>query len=259
MTFFGTQRDLAVSKLTAKEDGYGRAMWDYYHGRGGYEIAERDDGYVASSGGPVAYLAEYKNWPAHQKEAIKFARGKVLDVGCGAGRVALYLQQKGFDVTGIDVSPLAVKVCRLRGLKKARVMSVTQLTQKLGTFDTLIFYGNNFGLFGSFKRARWLLRRLRRMTSDRARIIAESNDPYQTEVSCHLAYHKLNRKRRRMSGQLRLRIRYQTYATPWFDYLLVSQEEMRKISAGTGWKVSRFIDSNGPAYVAVIEKEDEKP
>lgn len=258
MTFFGTQGDLAVSKLTAKEDGYGRAMWDYCHGRGGYEIAERDDGYVAPSGGPVAYLAGYKNWPAHQKEAIKFARGKVLDVGCGAGRVPLYLQKKGFDVTGIDVSPLAIKVCRLRGLKKTRVMSITQLSSKLGTFDTLVFYGNNFGLFGSFKRARWLLRRFYNMTTDRARIIAESNDPYQTDVPCHLAYHRLNRKRGRMSGQLRLRIRYQTCATPWFDYLLVSQDEMRTILAGTGWKVRRFIDSDGSMYVAVIEKEDEK-
>ena len=57
-----------------------------------------------------------------------------------------------------------------------------------------------------------------------------------------------------MAGQLRLRIRYRTYATPWFDYLLVSKDEMRSILDGTGWQVARFIDSRGPAYVAVIEK-----
>ena len=244
-----------MTKLTAREDGYGRAMWDYHHGRGGYEICERDDGYVDTSGGPSHYLAEYKDWPLRQRKGIRYARGKVLDVGCGAGRVALYLQKKGLDVTGIDISPLAVKVCRLRGVKNARVMSVTQLTRKVGTFDTLVFYGNNFGLFGGFKRARWLLRRLYNMTTDRARIIAESNDPYQTDVPCHLAYQRFNRRRGRMSGQLRLRIRYQTYATPWFDYLLVSQDEMRKILTGTGWQVARFIDCEASAYVAVIEKD----
>ena len=246
-----------MSKLTVREDGYGRALWDYHHGRGACETCERDDGYVDTSGGPSYYLAGYRDWPLQQRKGIRFARGKVLDVGCGAGRVCLHLQKQGLDVTGIDISPLAVKVCRLRGVKKARVMSVTQLTHKLGTFDTLVFYGNNFGLFGGFKRARWLLRRLYTMTTGRARIIAESNDPYQTDVPCHLAYHRFNRKRGRMSGQLRLRIRYETCATPWFDYLLVSQAEMRKILAGTGWKVRRFIDSGGSAYVAVVGKEGE--
>jgi hypothetical protein len=58
-----------------------------------------------------------------------------------------------------------------------------------------------------------------------------------------------------MAGQVRMRVRYQTYCTPWFDYLLVSKDEMRKILAGTGWRIGRFFDSDGPGYIAVIEKE----
>jgi hypothetical protein len=59
-----------------------------------------------------------------------------------------------------------------------------------------------------------------------------------------------------MSGQVRIRIRYLRYASPWFDYLLVSKPEMIGILRGTGWKVKRFIASKkGPAYVAIIEKE----
>jgi len=65
----------------------------------------------------------------------------------------LYLQEKGFDVTGIDVSPLAVEVCRLRGLKKVQNLPITKVTSELGVFDTIVMFGNNFGLFGSFKRA----------------------------------------------------------------------------------------------------------
>jgi len=53
-----------------------------------------------------------------------------------------------------------------------------------------------------------------------------------------------------------MRLRYRTFATPWFDYLLVSKNQMRTILQGTGWKINRFIDSPGPAYVAIIEKED---
>jgi hypothetical protein len=114
--------------------------------------------------------------------------------------------------------------------------------------------GNNFGLFGGRRRARWLLRLLHAMTSPDARIVAESNNVYQTKDPDHLRYHRFNRRRGRMSGQLRLRVRYRRYCTPWFDYLMVSPREMKEILAGTGWRVRRFLKSGGSIYVAVIEK-----
>jgi SAM-dependent methyltransferase len=244
-----------MAKLTKKRDAYGQAMWDYLHGKGSGEIAELDSGHITASGGPQMYFAEYKDWPAHQKKAIRLARGRALDVGCGAGRVALHLQGKGLDVLAIDTSPLAIKVAKARGVKKARLMSITQLTRKVGLFDTIVMYGNNFGLLGGPSRAKWLLRRFHAMTSPDARIIAESNDPYQTDNPCHLAYQKRNRRRGRMGGQLRLRIRYQDRATPWFDYLLVSPDEMRDILAPAGWHVARIFPSKASMYAAVIEKE----
>ena len=94
------------------------------------------------------------------------------------------------------------------------------------------------------------------MTTPRARIIAESCDPYQTNDPIHLAYHKRNKGRSRMAGQVRIRIRHKTYATSWFDYLLVSKDEMKQILAGTGWMVNRFIDANASQYIAIIEKQD---
>jgi SAM-dependent methyltransferase len=222
---------------------------------GGFEIVERDDGYFGPSGGPAAYLSTYKDWHPEQKKAMRYVRGGVLDIGCGAGRHSLYLQEKGFVVVGVDTSPLALKACRLRGLKRTKLMSITQVDARLGMFDTLLMLGNNFGLFANFKRARWLLGRFHRITSGKARIIAESMDPYQTDDPVNLEYHRLNRKRGRMSGQLRIRIRYKKHATPWFDYLLVSKDEMKQILKDTGWSVRRFIDTEGPVYTAVIEKD----
>jgi SAM-dependent methyltransferase len=236
-------------------DGFGREIYDHFKGKAGFEIVERDDGYVATGGGPASYLAGFKDWPLHQRRAVRYARGRALDIGCGAGRVALHLQRKGLDVVGIDTSPLAVKVCRLRGVKKVHLLPIAQVRPDLGEFDTFIMMGNNFGLFESFETARRLLRRFHRMSSARARIIAESLDPRQTTEPAHLAYQRRNRRRGRMPGQIRIRIRYKQYATPWFDYLLVSEEEMKRILKGTGWRLARVFRGKGGRYAVVIERE----
>lgn len=236
------------------KDAYGREIYDYFKSKDGFEMVEREDGYFDLSSGPSVYFCEYKDWLPFERKAIRFATGRVIDIGCGAGRVGLYLQTKGLDVLGIDVSPLALRVCRQRGFKKVKLMSITKLSRKVGVFDTIIMYGNNFGLFGSFKRAKWLLRRFYKMTNADALIIAESLDPYNTKDSDHLEYHKLNRARGRMSGQLRLRVRYKKYASDWFEYLIVSRDEMKQLLNGTGWKIRRFINSKSSLYIAIIEK-----
>ena len=91
--------------LTDRQDAFGHEIEDYYLGKGGVEVVERDDGYVSVSGGPALYFLGYDRWPEEEREAIAFATGRVLDVGCGAGRHALHLQARGLDVVGIDNSP----------------------------------------------------------------------------------------------------------------------------------------------------------
>ena len=236
------------------EDAFGRMLWAYYNGQRVFEIDERDDGYIEASTSPKMYFSDYEDWPQHEKKAMEYVKGRVLDIGCGAGRHSLYLQKKGLDVLGIDNSPLAIKVCKLRGLKKAKIMSIEDIDFKPKSFDTIIMMGNNFGLFGSFQKARSLLKRFHKITSDDGLIVAETRDPYKTDNPAHLEYHELNRKRGRMGGQVRIRVRFGKYATPWFDYLFVSKEEMEDILKGTGWKVKQYIDSGNALYIAIIEK-----
>ena len=208
------------------------------------------------SSGPKLYFSEFEDWSEHEKKAMEFVKGRVLDIGCGAGRHSLYLQRKGFDVVGIDISPLAIKICRLRGLKKARIMSIDEIGKFApNSFDTVLMLGNNFGLFGDSQKAKRLLRELYKITSPRALIIAESRDLYKTDNPAHLEYHRFNRERGRMPGQLRIRVRFEKYVTDWFDYLLVSKDEMKQILEGTGWEIKKFIDSNNAQYIAIIQKQ----
>lgn len=236
-----------------KQDAYGHEILALHEGSDVAEIIERDDGYIDSMGGGYLF-APFPKWDEGERKAIRLARGRVLDVGAGGGRVSTYLQNKGLDVTAIDISPQAIEVCRRRGVEKARVLDFAKITPSLGTFDTIVMFGNNFGLFGSPARAKRLLRVLHKMTSPEARILAETLDPYRTTNPDHLAYHKRNRKRGRMTGQVRIRVRSRRLKTPWFDYLFVSRKEMREILDGTGWRVVRTFPPRGPQYVGVLEK-----
>jgi len=241
--------------LTGKQDGFGKGIWDYHRGQADIELGQRDDGLITPTGGPAVYFREYADWPSIEKQAIKLAHGRVLDVGCGAGRVCLHLQSKGLDVVGVDNSPLAVKTCRQRGVKSVKLRSLTQITRDMGTFDTIVMYGNNSALVGTPTRARWLLRRWRSLTRPDAAILAANCDPYKTDLPEHLAYHRHNRSRGRMGGKIRLRIRYRQYATPWWDVLLLSADEMREIVDGTGWQIGRLFQSDGGSYIAALTKE----
>ena len=148
--------------LTDIQDAYGHLLSDYHNGQENVEVVEREDGFIdVSRLGPFNYFAEYEDWAEHQRLAIAHATGRVLDIGCGVGRHCLYLQEHGHDVLGTDISPLAIQTCQSRGLKNAVVAPITQLSSKIGTFDTILMMGHNFGLVGSYKRAKWLLKTLR--------------------------------------------------------------------------------------------------
>jgi SAM-dependent methyltransferase len=240
--------------LTDDQDAFGHLLLDYLAGENGLELVERDDGFIGPAGSARRYFAPPQEWPPHERAALGCARGRVLDGGCGAGRHALYLQQRGLDVLGLDVSPLAIAVCARRGLRQARVLDIAQIEPDPGRWDTVLLLGANLGLLGSADGAHALFARLSRATGAGARIIAESRDPASIGGPVHAAYRAANRRSGRLPGQLRLRIRYQQYATPWFDYLFVAKGELEHLLAGTGWRVAQYLDGEESAYIAIIEK-----
>ncbi len=243
----------------SRADAHGQVILKYFNKEHNFDVVEREDGFVNVDEGAKLYFSKYGEWDKSERQAIRHAHGRCLDIGCGAGRVLLYLQQKGLDCVGIDYSPLAIKVCKLRGVKNAKVMGIDDVTSfRKGAFDTIIMYGNNFGLFGNKNKAKRLLKTLHTITSDNATIIAEDRDPYITDNPVHFKYHASNVKRGRMPGQLKIRVRFMQYSTPWYDYLYVSKDEMKELLNGTGWRVSKFINSEGfrknGVYVAIIKK-----
>lgn len=242
--------------LKEQEDAYGHMLLDLVDGRPVVEIIERDDGYIVPGALASEYTLPYERWASHQRAVVDRARGRVLDVGCGAGRFCLALQERGHPVVGIDASPGAVEACRRRGVQDVRPVALEEVDTSLGTFDTVVMMGNNFGLFGSPAGLRSGLERLASVTAPDALLYAEAVDPHATTDPHHLRYHRANRDAGRLAGQLRIRIRYMGWASPWFDLLLVSAEELDTLLADTRWTLVDTIPAEaGPVRVVVLGKD----
>jgi SAM-dependent methyltransferase len=242
----------------AEVDAFGWALRDWARGSTEPEVLERDDGFSEIGAGYELYLADFRRWPAPERRAMRYVRGRVVDVGCGAGRVALHLQGQGHDVVGIDSSSLAVAAARARGVRRVRPVSADQLAAGIAQFDTIVLFGNNFGLWGTPARVRRALVTWARRASPGTRIVAESTSPFGGGAPCLTRdYISRNRSRGKMAGQVRLRVHYRGRVGPWFPWLFVSPREMRTMLKGTGWHPVAVLEGDrDEPYVAVLETDD---
>ncbi|MHA2263761.1 MAG: class I SAM-dependent methyltransferase [Candidatus Thorarchaeota archaeon] len=239
------------------KDLFGQVMTDAFEGKDSTHILERDDGYSHDSTGRQ-YVAPFDEWWAAEKLAITRAKGRVLDIGCGAGRVALYLQEMGHEVVGIDVSPGALEVCKKRGVGNVHLMSAESIDFPDGTFDTVVMYGNNFGLLGEPFRVVHMLKQLHRITKPDGIALANTRNPLMTENPEHLALHARNRAAGRLPGLARIRMKYEDHVGDWFDLLMTTEEEMAELAKEAGWELSEIIRSKSEQpelYVGLLTKE----
>ena len=124
----------------------------------------------------VAYLfRSYDEMPKLEQKALQLAKGKVLDVGCGAGSHSLTLQNdRNLDVTSIDISANAIQACTLRGLKKAKIQDIMTLENE--TFDTILLLMNGAGMCGRLKNIPNFLLKLKALLNPGGQILLDSSD-----------------------------------------------------------------------------------
>ena len=155
-------------------------MKDAAAGVQGEYFIERDDGREENY--PVSdYMRPLLQWNDRERLGIQHAKGTVLDIGCGAGRVLIHLQNLGHEVVGIDLALGAIEACKKRGIKEVYQKSAGNLKFADAEFDTIVMYGNNFGLLGDDESIIKMLQTFQRITSDDGIIIAGSADVVKTD------------------------------------------------------------------------------
>lgn len=155
-------------------DGFGQALLDYVSGN--YE----DDITTYISLGeedrlPLPHLfRDFEQMPVLEQHALQLCRGKVLDVGCGAGSHSLYLQDEGFDVTALDSSAGAIKTCRIRGLKNVILTDIRDFGGM--KFDTILLMMHGIGMAEKVSQLDSFLKQLISLLSPGGQVLLDSSD-----------------------------------------------------------------------------------
>lgn len=124
----------------------------------------------------VAYLFRtFKNMPKLEQKALQLAHGRVLDIGAGAGCHALYLQQKGFEVTALDHSAQAIETSRLQNINHCIQSSLLEF-QPETQYDTLLLLMNGTGIFGRLNQTALYLQKLKSLLNPGGQILIDSSD-----------------------------------------------------------------------------------
>lgn len=232
------------------KDVFGKALLGYWEGNHKTpHFIRRDDGFLDETSTHDYFRTALS---PSEKLILKYACGKILDVGCGAGRALIYFQKKNLDVYGIDFSPLAVRVCKDRGLR-AEIKDIFTM-RRPNSFDTVVLFGNNIGIGGDLRGAEKLLKKLYSLTKKGGHLLMTSIDVSKTKNPDHLAYHRLNLKKKKYIGEVKIRIEYKKQIGSYFKWIHIDPDTLQALAKKTKWKVVYLKKSEYGQYAAVLEK-----
>ncbi|TRO65426.1 class I SAM-dependent methyltransferase [Christiangramia sabulilitoris] len=170
---------------------------------------------------PIDYLfREFDEMPQIEQIALQSCEGKVLDVGCGAGSHALYLQNiKNLDVKAIDTSPGAIEIARERGVRNAFCEDFFKIEKQ--TYDCILMLMNGSGIIGTLDNLPQFFAQAKTLLNAGGKILLDSSDLIflfdDDDVNTDSYY-----------GELSYQLSYKGLNSDHFDWLFIGQELLIK-------------------------------
>ena len=219
----------------------GRAMYNFYV-NGSKEKLWIPNTYGPKEEMPLkVYFRELKNMPEIEITALQHCKGKVLDIGAGAGSHTLALQQKGFDVTALEISPKAVNVMKLRGVKK--VVEQDVFAFETGGFDTLLLLMNGIGFTGNINGLKLFLQHSKKLLNEGGQMIFDSSN-------VAYVYDNQPPEMENYYGEIKYQYEYKKYKTGWFSWLYIDEKTLVKTATDEGWKTEILYKDEFDQYLA---------
>ena len=198
---------------------------------------------------PVPYLfRSFKEMPPLEKKALQLSKGRVLDVGCGAGSHALYLQkEKKLEVTAIDTSEGAVEICRARGIKNAINTSFEDLSEE--KFDTILMLMNGTGIVGKMRKLDSFFQKLKSLLKPNGQVLIDSSDLvylFDTDEDGGVWIDAANG----YYGELTYSLSYKGETSEAFDWLYLDFDSLYLASSKNGFNCEQVQKGEHYDYLA---------
>ncbi|ALL08553.1 methyltransferase [Pedobacter sp. PACM 27299] len=187
------------------------------------------------------YFRDEAEMPELELRAMELCKGKVLDVGAGVGSHALVLQNRGFNVTGMDISLPAVEIMKERGLKQ--VIAGNILIYKDEKYDTLLFMMNGIGLTGSISGLKSFLKQVKDLLNPGGQLIFDSSD-------LSYLYQEIPFPNHGYFGEVSFRYEYKGLKGDWFKWVYVDQSTLIEIAKANGWEPEIIFEDGQDQYLA---------
>lgn len=225
-------------------DILGKALADFYV-KGFSEVLTLHNSYDEPEEMPVdVFFRTESEMPELEIEALQLCRGKVLDVGAGVGSHAQYLEQRGFDVTAIDISKGAVQIMKQRGVKRAIEQDFFNMSE---SYDTLLLLMNGIGLSGTLHGLNKFLAKAEQLLTKNGQLIFDSSD-------ISYLYDDLPKPTNKYFGEISYQYEYQGQRGAWFNWLYVDQKTLRTTCNTLGWNCEIIAEDETDQYLARLTK-----
>jgi SAM-dependent methyltransferase len=186
------------------------------------------------------FFRDMEQMPELEWLALQQCRGRILDIGAGAGSHALALQKMGQDITALDISPQAVAIMKARGVNN--VVEGDFFTIPLKKYDTLLLLMNGIGISGTLDGLRRFFAAARTLLQPGGQLIFDSSDVaylYDGKPPKAEAYY----------GEIFHQYEYRRQRSDWFRWLFVDYKTLKKIANHEGWSVSLLYEDPWEQYL----------
>lgn len=230
------------------KDLFGKAIFDF-HTHNSPENIITETSISEEDEMSVAYLfRNYNEMPKIEQKALQLAKGKILDVGCGAGSHALSLQnERNLEVTAIDISEKAIETCLLRGIKNAKVENILDFEGE--KFDTILLLMNGTGIFGKLKNCKQYLTKLKSLLNPGGQILIDSSDIiYMFDEDEDGG--KWIPSENDYYGELTFNISYKNEKEEPFDWLYLDYNTLQNAAISNGLNCEIILEGENYDYLA---------
>lgn len=234
-----------MSLLPSDQDPLGQALFNYWETGKSWNVIVRS-GIIANETLPPRYFfREWDEMPEIEQIALKNCNGRILDIGAGAGCHTLHLQEKGLEVTALEVSELSCQVMADRGIRKIVNKSIEEFTAQ--TFDTILLLMNGIGLAGTLENLPNLMLHLKSLLNPGGQILFDSSDiKYLFEDDDGSLLVNLNQG---YYGEIDYQLQYKKCIGKRFIWLFVDLTTAQTEAMALGFKTEILAQGEQGAYL----------